>query len=297
MLKSLSKSWKLTIITLILVVAAPVLNDVLAPYGIIITEAELNHYLMIFFGVSGAGIGASAFKRHTAAKKNNKPPFENKEGDLRYDSDSKKFHEFRPAEGTVDEWNNITNPPSPQRKDGDPKYASQESPLHESVSVPVADGMTTGKPRTTSDNVTVDTSIFPPSMIDTPPTPTPPYYSAKSESEDEPILSQQDGPPIGGDYLTNFRKDKTLGNVLDVGTDMHVQRPGARSYTTMILRDADQNILNIAQSVPEYPDKTFIKMVDKDGKPFPPGKYFLQVRADLGFGDARGIRSDEFYIV
>ena len=65
----MTKSWKLTLISFVVVMAMPVVNGPLAEYGITITEQELQHFLFVFFGVSAAGGGMSMYKKREDRKK------------------------------------------------------------------------------------------------------------------------------------------------------------------------------------------------------------------------------------
>ena len=65
----MTKSWKLTLISFIVVMAMPVVNGPLAEYGIAITEQELQHFLFVFLGVSATGGGLSVYKKHEDRKK------------------------------------------------------------------------------------------------------------------------------------------------------------------------------------------------------------------------------------
>ena len=67
----MTKSWKLTLISFIVVMAMPVINGPLVDYGIVITEQELQHFLFVFFGVSAAGGGMSMYKKRVNSKKPN----------------------------------------------------------------------------------------------------------------------------------------------------------------------------------------------------------------------------------
>ena len=67
----MTKSWKLTLISFIVVMAMPVINGPLVEYGIVITEQELQHFLFVFFGVSAAGGGMSMYKKRVNSKKPN----------------------------------------------------------------------------------------------------------------------------------------------------------------------------------------------------------------------------------
>ena len=64
----MTKSWKLTLISFIVVMAMPVVNGPLGEFGIVITEQELQHFLLIFFGVSAAGGGMSMYKKRVGNK-------------------------------------------------------------------------------------------------------------------------------------------------------------------------------------------------------------------------------------
>ena len=65
----MTKSWKLTLISFIVVMAMPVVNGPLEEFGITITEQELQHFLFVFFGVSAAGGGLSVYRKHEDRKK------------------------------------------------------------------------------------------------------------------------------------------------------------------------------------------------------------------------------------
>ena len=65
----MTKSWKLTLISFIVVMSMPVVNGPLGEYGIVITEQELQHFLFVFFGVSAAGGGMSMYKKRVGSKK------------------------------------------------------------------------------------------------------------------------------------------------------------------------------------------------------------------------------------
>ena len=61
----LTKSWVVTFFAAFIVFAVPFANDLLTPYGIHVTEDEMNHILYAFFGVSAAGAGNAIHKRKT----------------------------------------------------------------------------------------------------------------------------------------------------------------------------------------------------------------------------------------
>ncbi len=63
----ISKSWILTIIAFVFAITAPIANDALTSYGIIITEAEMSHYLAFFLSVAGLG-SVSAIRKQLKSK-------------------------------------------------------------------------------------------------------------------------------------------------------------------------------------------------------------------------------------
>ena len=71
---------------------------------------------------------------------------------------------------------------------------------------------------------------------------------------------------------------------------------GARSYTSMVLRDADKNIIDVTQSNVDV-ETCRIRLAAKDGIPLKRGPYSIQIRADAGTGDSSGVTDDEFEIV
>ena len=123
--------------------------------------------------------------------------------------------------------------------------------------------------------------------------------STTPSSETPVIISTADVTfkPAGARYQTNFESDPTLGNVLTYGTRyLYGRINGARSYTSMILRDADKNVLDITQSNVDV-QTCRIRMAAKDGTPLPRGTYAIEMRADAGSGDSVGIKDDVFEIV
>ena len=87
-MKKPSKSWIITIISFILVIAGPLLNDVLAPYGIIITEKELEHFLYAFLGTGALGGGISLYKKKLQRKQDSADTSPN---DIYYNDEEKAF--------------------------------------------------------------------------------------------------------------------------------------------------------------------------------------------------------------
>lgn len=65
----MTKSWLVTLISFVMALIMPILNDPLSAYGIVITEQELTHFLFVLFGVSGLGVGKSILNKHTERKK------------------------------------------------------------------------------------------------------------------------------------------------------------------------------------------------------------------------------------
>ena len=64
----MSKSWSLTLFLAIIATVTPFANELLEPYGIIITQDEIDH-LLTLFGISVAGgAGVSAVKKHAERK-------------------------------------------------------------------------------------------------------------------------------------------------------------------------------------------------------------------------------------
>ena len=61
--KKMTKSWKLSIGLIVIAAILPMANDYLQPYGIVVTEAELQHYLYLAFGSTAIGAGSSIGKR------------------------------------------------------------------------------------------------------------------------------------------------------------------------------------------------------------------------------------------
>ena len=68
----MTKSWIMTIASFIFALAAPPLADA----GILISEEQITHYMMMFFGISGIGAGMSVKKKvaEVKAKKVTIPP-------------------------------------------------------------------------------------------------------------------------------------------------------------------------------------------------------------------------------
>ena len=64
----MTKSWKLTLITIITALIMPLANDPLSSHGIHISETELQHLLMLALGVSATGGALSANKAIQARK-------------------------------------------------------------------------------------------------------------------------------------------------------------------------------------------------------------------------------------
>ena len=69
----MTKSWKLTLITVITALVMPLLNDPLLNHGIHISENELTHLLMLALGVSATGGALSANKTIQARKQISAP--------------------------------------------------------------------------------------------------------------------------------------------------------------------------------------------------------------------------------
>lgn len=64
----ITKSWKVTLVSFVIALAMPIVNEPLAELGILITEQELTHFLYLLFGVSGIGATTSILKRHESRK-------------------------------------------------------------------------------------------------------------------------------------------------------------------------------------------------------------------------------------
>ena len=66
----ITKSWIITISSFIFAIAAPPLADA----GILISEDQITHYMMMFFGVSGIGAGMSVKKEIQKKREAAAPP-------------------------------------------------------------------------------------------------------------------------------------------------------------------------------------------------------------------------------
>ena len=253
----MTKSWKLTLISFIVVMAMPVVNGPLGEFGIVITEQELQHFLFVFFGVSAAGGGMSAYKKRVENKKPNvvveRQP---QKSDVNNNAWEKAFEES--AVERVPE-----------------KTITVKAPTH-SVTIP---------DESPTETVTIPISDLEPSETVTIPDP-----------EQVKATSIPELGPIDSIYQTNFRKDPQIGNVLAYGEPyLFARRVGARSYVTGILRDLSGKIIQIRQSVPGGEIIRFV-LKNRQGS-FERGKYSLQVQTDSGTSDSQGNKNDEFQIV
>lgn len=68
----LGKSWAITLLFGLLAAAAPVFNDTVEPYGIVITEAEMQHLLTAFGLAGGLGVG-NAVRKNVAHRQPEEP--------------------------------------------------------------------------------------------------------------------------------------------------------------------------------------------------------------------------------
>lgn len=58
-----TNSWKLTAVSFIVAIVLPLVSGPLAEHGIVLTEAQIQNYMYVFFGISGIGAASSAAKR------------------------------------------------------------------------------------------------------------------------------------------------------------------------------------------------------------------------------------------
>ena len=57
-----TKSWVITIMSILPALLMPFVNDIL-PFGMVVTESEIQHFLMLALGIGGIGAGTAAVKR------------------------------------------------------------------------------------------------------------------------------------------------------------------------------------------------------------------------------------------
>lgn len=109
--------------------------------------------------------------------------------------------------------------------------------------------------------------------------------------QEDPIPAALTG---NGWYKTNFTRGDA-GNTLPYGSRyLYVEVPEARNYVTAILRDANNNAIQIEQSNPGS-KSVRLEMFDRAGQLLARGRYSLQIRSDVGPGDSQGI-TDTFEI-
>ena len=258
----MTKSWKLTLISFIVVMAMPVVNGPLAEYGIAITEQELQHFLFVFLGVSATGGGLSVYKKH---------------------EDRKKFDTMVKVDPQAYITPKVEDEPVPIVKTPTIKTPTVEIPI---IETPIIETPIIETP-------IIETPIIETPIIETPIIETPIIETPIIET---PTSTPELGP-VGSAYQTNFVKDPQIGNVLQYGEPyLFARMAGARSYVTGLLRDSTGKVIQIEQSVPGE-DIIRMELKNKQGQPLLRGIYSLQVQADTGSGDSQGIKRDEFQIV
>ena len=129
----------------------------------------------------------------------------------------------------------------------------------------------------------------------------------KSKKENPTVITKKfsmvpDLGPVGSHYQTNFVKDEIKGNIIPITQNyLWIKRPGTRSYIAVILRDSNENVIQIDQSHELDEDNnvetTRLELFAKDGKHLAPGKYSIQHKADAGTSYSTGVKRDEFEIV
>jgi len=123
------------------------------------------------------------------------------------------------------------------------------------------------------------------------------HSKRKAETEQKKIIIHDDVKSFSGDgwfSVAEFKKSATHGNVIEHGTKLlTISSDKVRSYLTVILRDANQNVLMIDQGSAGKPCR--LKLADRTGKDLPKGNYSLVVQGDYGSSDAVRV-TDQFSI-
>lgn len=111
----------------------------------------------------------------------------------------------------------------------------------------------------------------------------------KKKTEEEKTHREINYNGDGWFTVAEFKKSATHGNVVERGTQyLTISSDKVRSYMTVILRDAQNNLLVVDQkSAGTIPAR--IRLADKSGADLSPGNYSLQVNGDYGSSDSVGV--------
>ena len=318
MKSKMSKSWSLTLFLALIATITPFANELLEPYGIIITQDEIDH-LLTLFGISVAGgAGVSAVKKHSERK--NAPA--NNNGEVGSSQPPKKIYTKEYIEKTSSD---LLHQQHPRQQDyrinstykprAEYVYdtATQTSEAVSEISAKAAAAADAAADAKALASITADAKAQAKAQAkadqaDTKQIIDMAVHAAVGKMKD---IQQQPAPrempqefdvealrPVDSYYRTNFTMDPQKGNVLPYGTKyLYIQFKDIRSFLNVQLFDPAGNFIMIAYAIDNHADYTFLQMDGRDGKPFPRGKYALRIRGDRGTSYDSGIQRDEFEIV
>ena len=272
-----------------MVVLMPIINGPLEQAGIVISETELEHFLYVFLGVGGIGATKAA---HTKYVQTRAP----KRGFGGMDNGTANTQAPVPAPVITPVATTTTTVTTKQSPEASGSSGEKEISSDAQPATPNATPATTTIISTTTTPAAAEVTLPPPVAAGIAQATVAPA-AVQAAPKAAPAISDIVFVPPGSRYQTNFESDPNKGNVIQYGTGyVYARMKGARSYTSMVLRDADKNIIDVTQSNVDV-ETCRIRLANKDGTPLQRGIYSIQVRADAGTGDSSGVTDDEFEIV